>query len=67
MKKWLTILVLGGAVGATVGLSTRVAAQPEAGPTDAEFEAKVDARLREVLHIHLAARQSDAHTAARSR
>jgi hypothetical protein len=64
MKKWLTLLVLGGVVAATVGLSSRVAAQPDTGPSDAEVEAHVDARLREVMHSLLVAPPPDARPAA---
>ena len=64
MKKWLTLMVLGAAVAATAGLSSRVAAQPEVEPTAAEVEAKVDERLREVMHTLLAAQRSNASTAA---
>jgi hypothetical protein len=65
MKKWLTLLVLGGAV--TVGMSSQVAAQPDTGPSDAEVEARVDARLREVMHTLVLAPPSDARTAALGR
>jgi hypothetical protein len=64
MGKWMTLLVLGGAMAATVGLSSRVAAQPDTGPSDAEVEAHVDARLREVMHSLLVAPPTNAHTAA---
>jgi hypothetical protein len=63
MKKWLTLMVLGVAV-ATVGLSTRVAAQPEEQPSEAEVHAKVDERLREVMHTLLSKQDTDARTAA---
>jgi hypothetical protein len=65
MKTWLTLLVLGGLV--TVGLSSRVAAQPDMGPSDAEFEAHVDARLSELMHTLLTAPPQDARTAALGR
>jgi hypothetical protein len=77
MKKLLTVLVLGGAVLATVGLSSRVSAQPEARPpaapsrsaepTDTEFDARVEARQREVLARLLASRRTGARPAALAR
>ncbi|MBN1203955.1 MAG: hypothetical protein JXB05_03395 [Myxococcaceae bacterium] len=63
MKKWLTLMVL-GAVVATAGLSSRVAAQPEGEPTEAEVHAKVDERLREVMHTLLSKQDANARTAA---
>jgi len=65
MKMWLTLLVLGGLV--TVGLSSKVAAQPDKGPSDAEVQAHVDARLREVMHTLVLAPPADARTAALGR
>jgi hypothetical protein len=65
MKTWLTLLVLGGLV--TAGLSSKVAAQPEGGPSDAEVLAHVDARLREVMHTLVLARPANARTAALGR
>ena len=65
MKTWLTLLVLGGLV--TVGLSSKVAAQPDKGPSDAEVQAHVDARLREVMHTLVLAPAADARTAALGR
>ncbi|HEX8699770.1 MAG TPA: hypothetical protein VF815_13085 [Myxococcaceae bacterium] len=65
MKTWLTLLVLGGLV--TVGLSSQVAAQPDLGPSDAEVEAHVDARLGELMHTLLQAPPADARTAALGR
>lgn len=65
MKKWLTLLVLCGVV--TVWLSSRLAVQPDTGPSDAEFNAQVDARLSEVMHTLVLAPPSDARTAALSR
>lgn len=67
MKKFLTLMVFGVAVAATVGLSSRVAAQPEDGPSDAEVSAHVDSRLREVMHSMLKAQAADARTAALGR
>ncbi|WP_225410878.1 hypothetical protein [Stigmatella hybrida] len=64
MRKWLTILALGTVATAAGAMSSRVTAAPETGPSAAEVEARVDARLREVLHTHLAAQQADARTAA---
>ena len=71
MKKWLTLMVLGTAVAATAGLSSpaglssRVAARlPDREPTDAEVEARVDARLQEVMHVLLSGQRSEARTAA---
>ena len=65
MKTWLTLLVLGGLM--TVGLSSRVAAQPDVGPSDAEVEAHVDARLGELMHTLLNAPPADGRTAALGR
>jgi hypothetical protein len=67
MKKGLTLMVLGLAVTATVGLSAKVAAQPDRGPSDAEVDAQVDARLREVMHALLAAQRPNARMAASNR
>ncbi|MDY7228654.1 hypothetical protein [Hyalangium rubrum] len=67
MKKWLTLMVLGVAVAATVGLSSRVAAQPESVPSDSEVNAHVDSRLAEVMHSLLKAQAADARTAALGR
>ncbi len=63
MKTWVTLLVLGGADG-TAGLSSRVAAQPDLEPSDAEVEAHVDARLGKLMHTLLNAPPADARTAA---
>jgi hypothetical protein len=67
MKKWLTLMVLAVAVAGTVGLSSRVSAQPERELSDAELEARVDARLQEIMHALLTARRSEAHPAALGR
>jgi hypothetical protein len=67
MKKWLTLMVFGSAVAATVGLSSRVAAQPDAEPSDAQVEARVDARLHEVMQAVLAGQRSETGTAGFSR
>jgi hypothetical protein len=67
MKKWLTLLVLGTAVVAVAGLSAQEAPPPAEEPTEAEFEAHVDARLHEVMQGLLAAQHSDALTAAPGR
>ncbi|MDC0709599.1 hypothetical protein POL68_14100 [Stigmatella sp. ncwal1] len=64
MKKWLTILALGTVAAATESMSSRGAEAPAPGPSAAEVDARVDERLREVLHTHLAAQQADARTAA---
>jgi hypothetical protein len=64
MKKWLTLMVLSAAVAATVGLSSRVAAQPDREPTEAEVNAAVDARLQEVMHAVLAGHRPDASPVA---
>ncbi|ADO74033.1 uncharacterized protein STAUR_6276 [Stigmatella aurantiaca DW4/3-1] len=64
MKKWLTILALGAVGGATGAVSSRDNGAPAPGPSAAEVDARVDERLREVLHTHLAAQQADARTAA---
>jgi hypothetical protein len=63
MKKWLTLMVFSAAV-ATVGLSSRVSAQPDSEPTEAELSAHVDARLQEVMRAVLAGQRSNAPTAA---
>ncbi|WP_224245308.1 hypothetical protein [Hyalangium gracile] len=60
-------MVFSAAVAGTVGLSSRVVAQPEREPTDAELEAKVDARLHEVMRAVLAGQRSEARTAALAR
>jgi hypothetical protein len=65
MKKWLSLLVLGGVV--TVGLSSQGAARPDSGPSDEEVNAHVDARLRQVMHTLLVTPPSDARTAALNR
>ena len=71
MKKWLTLMVLSAAVAGTAGLSSRVAAQPDSQlgsePSDAEVNARVDARLQEVMHAVLAGQRSEASTAALGR
>jgi hypothetical protein len=64
MKKWLTLLVLGTAVVAVAGLSSQEAPPPAEGPTEAEFEAHVDARLHKVMQGLLAGQRSEAPTAA---
>jgi hypothetical protein len=64
MKKWLTILALGTVAAVAGAVSTRRAAASGTSPSTAEVEAQVDARLREVLHTHLAAQQAHARTAA---
>lgn len=67
MKKWLTLLVLGTAVVAVAGLSSREA-PPQAGePSEAWFEAHVDGRLREVMQGLLAGQRPEAMTAASGR
>jgi hypothetical protein len=67
MKKWLTLLVLGTAVVAVAGLSSQEAAPLAGGPTKAEFDAHVDARLKEVMQGLLAGHRSEARTAALGR
>ncbi|RKH55689.1 hypothetical protein [Corallococcus llansteffanensis] len=53
MKKLMAVLALGVAVLSTVGLSTRVDAQPggtaDEGPTDAQLDAVLDAQAHEVM------------------
>jgi hypothetical protein len=69
MKKWLTLTVLGmglGTAAVAAGL-TSGAEQMADGPTDAEYEAHVDARLHEVMQGLLAAQRADARTAALGR
>jgi hypothetical protein len=67
MKKWLTLLVLGMAVVAVAGLSSQEAPPPAEEPTEAEFEAHVDARLHKVMQELLAGQRSEARTAALGR
>jgi hypothetical protein len=67
MKKWLAIMGLAVAVVGTLGISSQVAAQPDEAPSEAEYYARVDARLQEVMRSLLTARRSDAHTVAVSR
>jgi hypothetical protein len=67
MKKFLTLLVLGTAVVAVAGLSSQQAPLPAGEPSQAEFEAHVDARLHEVMQDLLAGQRSEARTAASSR
>lgn len=67
MKKFLTLLVLGTAVVAVAGLSSQQAPLSEGEPTEAEFEAHVDARLHEVMQGLLAGQRSEAPTAALGR
>ncbi|MCP3145053.1 hypothetical protein [Pyxidicoccus xibeiensis] len=67
MKKLVAVLVLGVALMGTVGLSGRVDARPgveDREPTDAQVEAALDARQKELLGVLLRARTSDARTAA---
>lgn len=68
MKKWLVLGVLGTAVAAVAGLSSREQLAPVTPePTDAEVAAHVDARLHQVMHGILASEHSDELTAAVSR
>lgn len=67
MKKWLMLLVLGTAVVAVAGLSSQPAPLPAGEPSEAEFEAHVDARLHEVMEGLLASQRSEARTAALGR
>jgi hypothetical protein len=67
MKKFLTLLVLGTAVVAVAGLSSQQAPLSAGEPTEAEFEAHVDARLHEVMQGLLAGQRSEARTAAAGR
>jgi len=63
MKTWLMLLVLGTAVVAAAGLASQQSPLPEGEPTEAEFEAHVDARLHEVMQGLLAGQRSEARTA----
>ncbi|CAM3878133.1 hypothetical protein G4177_17640 [Corallococcus sp. ZKHCc1 1396] len=64
MKKLTAVLALGIAVVATVGLSTRVDAQPggmaDEGPTDAQIDAVLDAQAHEVMVRLLEAQRNGA-------
>jgi hypothetical protein len=68
MKKWLVLGVLGTAVAAAAGLSSRQEVAPKVPePTDAEVAAHVDARLHQVMHGILAIEHSDTLTATAHR
>lgn len=67
MKKLVAVLVFGVALMGTLGLSTRVDAQPGVEamePTQAQVEAALDARQRELLGTLLEVQAADARTAA---
>jgi hypothetical protein len=67
MKKLVAVLVFGVAVMGTLGVSARVDAQPggvEVEPTEAQVEAALDARQKELLSSLLRAQVTDARTAA---
>ncbi|MCY1020893.1 hypothetical protein [Pyxidicoccus sp. MSG2] len=67
MKKLVAVLVFGVAVTGTLGLSVRVDAQPGSvglEPTEAQVEAALDARQKELLGALLRAQVTDARTAA---
>lgn len=67
MKKLVAVLVFGVALMGTLGLSTRVDAQPGVEamePTEAQVEAALEARQRELLGTLLEVQAADARTAA---
>lgn len=69
MKKLVAVLVFGVALMGTLGVSARVDAQPggqepELEPTEAQVEAALDARQKELLGALLRAQSADARTAA---
>jgi hypothetical protein len=69
MKKLVAVLVFGVALMGTLGVSARVDAQPggrepEPEPTEAQVEAALDARQKELLGALLRAQSADARTAA---
>ncbi|WP_164010281.1 hypothetical protein [Pyxidicoccus trucidator] len=67
MKKLVAVFVFGVALVGTVGVSARVDAQPGVEalePTEAQVEAALDARQKEVLGTLLEAQGTDARTAA---
>ena len=67
MKKLVAVFVFGVALVGTVGVSARVDAQPgmtELEPTEAQVEAALDARQKEVLGTLLEAQATNARTAA---
>ena len=70
MKKLVAVAVFGVALMGTLGLSARVDAQPGVEgmePTEAQVEAALDARQKEVLGTLLEAQATDARTAALTR
>lgn len=67
MKKLVAVAVFGVALMGTVGLSARVDAQPgvELGePTEAQVEAALDARQKELLGVLLESQRTEARMAA---
>jgi hypothetical protein len=67
MKKLVAVAVFGVALMGTLGLSARVDAQPggvEMEPTEAQVEAALDARQKELLGVLLKAQRTEARTAA---
>ena len=67
MKKLMAVAVFGVALMGTLGLSARVDAQPgvaELEPTEAQVEAALDARQKELLGVLLEAQRTEAPTAA---
>jgi hypothetical protein len=67
MKKLVAVLVFGVALMGTVGVSARVDAQPGVTglePTEAQVEAALDARQKELLGTLLKVQAADARTAA---
>ena len=67
MKKLVAVLVFGVALMGTLGVSARVDAQPGVDgmePTEAQVEAALDARQKELLQALLRDQTADARTAA---
>jgi hypothetical protein len=67
MKKLVAVAVFGVALMGTLGLSARVDAQPgveRMEPTEAQVEAALDARQKELLGVLLEAQREEARTAA---
>ncbi|MCP3103341.1 hypothetical protein LZ198_31110 [Myxococcus sp. K15C18031901] len=71
MKKLVAVTVLGLSVLSAMGLSGRVDARPgmvsDEGPTQAEVEAALDARQKELLGILLEAQRTGERTASAHR
>ncbi|MHB8878300.1 MAG: hypothetical protein ACYC8T_31780 [Myxococcaceae bacterium] len=64
MKKMLSMAAAAFLVAAAVSYSTKVLAQPEPEVTDAQVNARVDARLRQVLAGMILERAARAPAAA---